>query len=149
MKYLKTYKLFEDIDSILIIHYQEDWEKLKEGITYLSCNNNELTSLPDLPSALEFLYCYDNKLTTLPELPSTLKCLTCENNPLTSLIPEKFFKDQPKSWLKEYINSNIIHWIEEDPSCFSWLEKYLNLENKEKYKHLSNQFGFFDLSGKS
>ena len=47
----------------------------------LSCNNNQLTSLPELPASLEWLYCYNNQLTSLPELPASLATLYCFNNP--------------------------------------------------------------------
>ena len=58
----------------------------------LYCDNNQLTSLPDLPSKLKNLSCYNNKLTSLPEeLPSNLKFLDCDDNKLTSLpdLPSK------------------------------------------------------------
>jgi serine/threonine protein kinase len=51
----------------------------------LSCENNELTSLPELPSSLQYLYCGQNKLTSLPELPHGIIQLFCEDNRLTSL----------------------------------------------------------------
>ena len=62
-----------------------------EGICYftelqfLSCDNNKLTSLPELPSGLTELSCVDNQLTELPELPSGLNDLWCDSNQLTSL----------------------------------------------------------------
>jgi Leucine-rich repeat (LRR) protein len=51
----------------------------------LYCYNNQLTSLPLIPSTLKILYCYNNQLTSLPLLPSTLEILWCSNNKLTCL----------------------------------------------------------------
>jgi hypothetical protein len=44
-------------------------------ICELSCLNNDLTSLPKLPSSIEILRCYDNHLTSLPELPNLLSVI--------------------------------------------------------------------------
>ena len=51
----------------------------------LYCEQNQLASLPPLPSTLTHLYCYQNQLTSLPILPTSLVDLECENNSLTSL----------------------------------------------------------------
>lgn len=62
-----------------------------EGICYftelqfLSCDNNKLTSLPELPSGLSGLYCLVNQLMELPELPDGLTRLCCSDNQLTEL----------------------------------------------------------------
>jgi Leucine-rich repeat (LRR) protein len=50
------------------------------NLWYLSCGDNELTSLPPMPNLVE-LYCRDNQLTSLPPMPK-LEELYCENNPL-------------------------------------------------------------------
>ena len=56
------------------------------GVTHLYCGNNQLTSLPTLPSTLTLLECSNNQLTSLPILPAqALTELYCENNQLTSL----------------------------------------------------------------
>jgi Leucine-rich repeat (LRR) protein len=49
------------------------------------CDNNQLTTLPNLPAELTYLYCHDNQLTALPDLPTTLTSLHCDNNNLTAL----------------------------------------------------------------
>ena len=55
-------------------------------LTTLNCNNNNLTSLPKLPSTLKELYCNNNKFTSLDVSGcSALKILCCQNNQLTSL----------------------------------------------------------------
>jgi Leucine-rich repeat (LRR) protein len=54
-------------------------------VTWLSCTNNQLTALPELPASLTVLYCYYNQLTVLPELPDNLTKLSCGNNQLTAL----------------------------------------------------------------
>ena len=58
---------------------------LPRKLNVLDCDNNELTSLPDLPIRLKKLDCTNNKLTSLPKLPNTLAVLDCRNNELTSL----------------------------------------------------------------
>ncbi|EBQ5732291.1 E3 ubiquitin-protein ligase SspH2, partial [Salmonella enterica] len=49
--------------------------------------DNQLTSLPPLPSGLEVLTVEDNQLTSLPPLPAGLVVLTVSGNQLTSLPP--------------------------------------------------------------
>jgi len=64
---------------------------LPSDLETLECKNNKLSSLPTLPSGLEALYCENNKLTSLPTLPSGLEFLTCENNNLPEIydrLPE-------------------------------------------------------------
>jgi len=39
----------------------------------LSCNNNQLTSLPALPENMEDFICNDNQLTSLPVLTENLE----------------------------------------------------------------------------
>ena len=55
------------------------------NLLYLTCNNNNLTSLPSLPSSLRHLNCDQNNLTSLPSLPNSLEGLSCNKNKLTSL----------------------------------------------------------------
>ena len=49
----------------------------------LFCDNNQLTSLPEIPEGLEVLYCNNNRLLALPALPNSLESLNCSNNQLT------------------------------------------------------------------
>ena len=104
MKYLKTYKLFENNSTTLALNSEYDWNrinntietlhisyttntlhKLPKSLKRLYCSFVELTELPTLPDNLEVLACNDNKLTRLPELPKTLISLYCNNNLLTEL----------------------------------------------------------------
>lgn len=56
------------------------------GLESLYCNNNNLTSIADLPDSLELLYCSNNQLTSLPSiLPIKLVQLKCEDNKLSAL----------------------------------------------------------------
>jgi hypothetical protein len=75
------------------------------NITFLSCSNNQLTTLTDLPNSLHTLYASENyidnitffpdslvnielffnQLTSLPALPNNLTNLACSNNLLLSL----------------------------------------------------------------
>jgi len=60
--------------------------ELPSNLTHLYCTNNNLTSLPELSSTnLTHLYCYENKLISLPELSTKLEILYCSSNNLTSL----------------------------------------------------------------
>jgi len=49
----------------------------------LSCYNNQITSLDNLPQTLTYLSCYNNQITNLDNLPPTLQRLECTKNPLT------------------------------------------------------------------
>jgi Leucine-rich repeat (LRR) protein len=84
-------------------------ETIPEDTEVLNCNDNQLTSLPDLSTLtdlrelycwcnqltslpdlstltnLQVLHCWDNQLTSLPDLPLNLQDLTCWDNQLTSL----------------------------------------------------------------
>ncbi len=57
------------------------------NLEFLNCPNNQLTTLPQLPSTLETIDCSFNQLTSIPQLPSSLKTLECTFNQLTSLPP--------------------------------------------------------------
>jgi Leucine-rich repeat (LRR) protein len=58
---------------------------LPSGLMFLSCQFNQLTSLPSLPGSLVSLVCFNNQLTSLPGLPASLTALMCENNSLSCL----------------------------------------------------------------
>jgi Leucine-rich repeat (LRR) protein len=65
--------------------------KSLEGIQYfdslveLNCGENELKSLPSLPTYLQKLWCFENNLSALPHLPPKLIDLVCSNNQLKTL----------------------------------------------------------------
>ena len=63
--------------------------ELPEGLGWLDCTNNQLTSL-ELPAGLLSLDCSQNLLTSLGPLPGRLWWLDCSHNQLTSLesLPE-------------------------------------------------------------
>ena len=61
--------------------------ELPDGLTDLNCCINQLTVLPELPDGLTNLICGVNQLTVLPELPDGLTLLFCESNQLT-VLPE-------------------------------------------------------------
>ena len=78
------------VDCDEIEYYDQESESIKnhilpKSLKLLDCDDNQLTSLPDLPNSLEILYCRNNQLTSLPKLPNSLKELNCFNNRLTSL----------------------------------------------------------------
>ena len=73
----QNWKSYEVDNIIDLVDYNQ--------ITHLDCYNNQLSSLPDLPSRLTHLYCSSNELSSLPDLPSTLTYLDCSNNQLSSL----------------------------------------------------------------
>jgi hypothetical protein len=74
----------------------------------LYCDDNKLTSLPDLPSCTE-LSCIRNKLTSLPDLP-VCKTLWCYNNCLTHL---------PQLYKCELLscNNNSLTFLPQLPKC--------------------------------
>jgi len=124
MKYLKTYKLFENvvryldytdqdrkslpklpdtlIDLFCFNNRLKFLPKLPKSLQRLSCSHNILEYLPELPESLEHLHCFNNKLKFLPELPESLKYLDCSRNPLECIIPDKFIHYQDEKWLEEY-----------------------------------------------
>jgi Leucine-rich repeat (LRR) protein len=59
--------------------------KIPSNCVTLSCSNNKLTVLPELPNC-QILNCCGNQLTALPELPACWM-LFCENNQL-AVLPE-------------------------------------------------------------
>ena len=54
-------------------------------LTSLDCSNNNISSLPELPSNLTKISCANNQLTSLPSLPSRLQELYCGGNKFTTL----------------------------------------------------------------
>ncbi len=55
------------------------------SLQQLVCYQNQLTSLPALPTSLQILECGQNQLTSLPVLPASLTDLNCGANQLTDL----------------------------------------------------------------
>ncbi|MDB5274209.1 MAG: hypothetical protein JWO58_2576 [Chitinophagaceae bacterium] len=56
------------------------------ALTFLSCSNNQLTSLPSLAAtSINMMYCDHNQLTSVPALPATITRFTCSNNPIANL----------------------------------------------------------------
>ena len=108
MKHIKTYKLFESIQTEMDVSGKDltSLPELPNSLEILYCNNNKLNSLPELPNSLERLWCHNNKLNSLPELPNSLKTLWCHNNqfkePVKKEIIEKF--ELEDIYTKESIN---------------------------------------------
>jgi uncharacterized repeat protein (TIGR01451 family) len=70
-----SYKNISDLDGIQYF----------DNLLYLSCNDNLLVNLPNLPNSLVYLICRSNQLTSLPVLPAGLTNLDCGTNLLNSL----------------------------------------------------------------
>jgi len=63
-------------------------ELLPMNLKHLNCSFNTLTSIPISPEGtmnLLFLHCNNNEITQLPELPNNIKLLNCNNNEITQL----------------------------------------------------------------
>ncbi|EDL0595357.1 E3 ubiquitin--protein ligase [Salmonella enterica subsp. enterica serovar Derby] len=60
-------------------------DRLPPHITTLVIPDNNLTSLPALPSGLQKLWAYNNRLTSLPEMSPGLQALDVSHNQLTRL----------------------------------------------------------------
>ena len=54
-------------------------------MSYFNCSNNQLTSLPNLPTSLSYMNCSQNDITSLPTLPNTMSYLNAAFNSLTTL----------------------------------------------------------------
>jgi len=89
MKYLKTYKLFENYSKELYLKNESEWSNADENTKKISILYNT-TTLPELPENLEILICHSKGIEKLPTLPKTLKELHCQNNNLERLpeLPE-------------------------------------------------------------
>ena len=87
----KGYINSNDVNNTKNLNASSEYIFSLEGLQYFSklenfaCEENQLTSLPSLPSTLKTLNCRDNKLTSLPYIPSGLTQLICDHNQLTSL----------------------------------------------------------------
>ncbi|MEY4877470.1 MAG: hypothetical protein RL708_2620 [Bacteroidota bacterium] len=68
-------QLIKDLSGIKYFH----------SLLALDCSNNQLKSLPTLPSTLQYLVCANNQLSYLSNLPPNLFFLQCGNNLITSL----------------------------------------------------------------
>src|SRR5689334_5997833 len=56
------------------------------NLCQLSCSDNLLTKLPELPDSVQVIICKNNYLKSLPEkLPPQLVVLDCSHNPLVTL----------------------------------------------------------------
>ena len=55
-------------------------DNLPSGLLELYCGDNQIISLDNLPSGLQKLHCYYNKLKSLDNLPPELKILNCDND---------------------------------------------------------------------
>jgi len=91
--------------------------ELPASLTELDCRINQLTTLPELPANMTELYCYNNQLTTLPELPPSMAELVCRYNKLTTL-PEVL----PASLTELYCNSNQLTSLPELPPSLTELD---------------------------
>jgi uncharacterized repeat protein (TIGR01451 family) len=89
---------------------------LPNSLTYLKCHNNQLTSLPTLPNYLTTLVCNNNQLTSLPVLPNSLAVLKCNSNQLTSL------PSLPNSFSSLYCNQNQLSSLPTLPNLLDTLD---------------------------
>lgn len=94
--YNKGYITTNDVDSRVSLDLNDRNISNLQGIQYfnklenLSCDNNNITILPSLPSTLKTFYCNNNRIGTLSGLPDGITTLGCSHNKLTSLplLPE-------------------------------------------------------------
>jgi hypothetical protein len=93
---------------------------LPSSLTLLDCSLNQLTSLPNLPSSLTSLNCNYNQLTNLNSLPSSLTYLDCRYNQLTNLPA------LPSSLTYFYCQSNQLTNLPSLPSSLFFLYCYSN-----------------------
>jgi hypothetical protein len=97
---------------------------LPTALTHLYCNNNQLSSFPELPNTLTHLHCKNNKLLSLPELPNTLTQLDCSENQLSSL------PKLPNTLINLYCNNNQLLSLPELPITLTYLNcAYNQLSN--------------------
>lgn len=58
---------------------------LPSNLIFMDISSNQLNSLPVLSASMNFLFCNNNQITALPALPPNLIFFGCEGNQLTSL----------------------------------------------------------------
>jgi hypothetical protein len=103
--------------------------KIPSNCVTLSCSNNKLTVLPELPNCAA-LWCQNNQLTVLPELPNC-QMLNCCDNQLTAL-PEL-----PVCWML-FCDNNQLTVLPELPSCHGLYcsnNKYLWITKQQSIKY--------------
>ena len=87
----KGYINSDDVNATKIMNVSSEYISSLRGLEYFtklenfSCDENNLTWLPSMPSTLKILRCRENKLTSLPSMPSGLTLLVCDKNQLTVL----------------------------------------------------------------
>ena len=145
MKYIKTYRIFEGIETEMDVSDQKliSLPDLPDSLKELYCFNNKLTKLPELPDTLKILDCVNNKLTSLPELPDTLYYLSCSNNQLTSLpeLPDTLnYLHCSNNKFEEPIKKEIIDKFD--------LKKLYTKESIELFKTYEFQKEFLDRTGR-
>jgi Leucine-rich repeat (LRR) protein len=52
----------------------------QKSLWWFRCDNNDLSSLDNLPDTIKYMDCSNNKLTSLPDLPAVIKEINCHNN---------------------------------------------------------------------
>jgi Leucine-rich repeat (LRR) protein len=98
----------------------------------ISCNFNQLTTLPNMPSSLKTLYCHDNQLTTLPAMPPALENISCNFNQLTTL------PNMPSSLKTLYCHDNQLTLLPDLPLTLQLIDCQNNPQLEIKYPKLFN-----------
>lgn len=78
--------LYSYTEVTRLFKFLEMAENAKFQLTYLCCNNCDLTKFVSLPGTLRELVCGKNKLKVLPDLPFQLRELLCSQNKLTEIL---------------------------------------------------------------
>ena len=106
--------------------------KFPEGVTYLNCSNNQLTSLEGCPRSVTVLDCRSNRLTSLEGCPAAVKMLWYFGNPIYVYVGcnWKYYLEQ-QSETKAILKIRNI-WLNK---CFSHLQRrwryyWMNPEGK-------------------
>jgi Leucine-rich repeat (LRR) protein len=78
-------------------------------LNFVSCTNNQIKELKNLPNTLKYLYCENNQLTELNNLTHRLYTLECENNQLLFTELNKILK--LNKFIKFFKITKIINFI--------------------------------------
>ena len=111
---------------------------LPSKLEYLNCSNNQLTLLPTLPAGLEYLYCYNNKLSVLPTLPSKLSLIDCGNNLLKTLPV------LPNNLSDLYCPKNLLTSIDVSNCRCSYIYLDCRFNNMKNMKDVKGYTGVWD-----
>lgn len=120
-------------------------------MSYFNCGNNNLTSLPALPTSLSYLNCTDNSITSLPTLPNTMSYLNASSNNILFLpinmpfgLTELYLNDNGLTTLTSNLPSSLLTMSVANNSTLTFLSTFLPISLK-RFEIQNSPIGTFTL----